>query len=428
MNRQPLFLVLTLPAALLIAFFCALPSAQPALAGQPGGTMIVTSNLDNNVPDSVLTLREAILIAMGGTGPNGLNRPLTADEYTTAASKCTVDVSYNIIGDCGASYDDVIQFGSNGSHVRLASDLPPINDTGLTSINGQEPTGFATVDGSGAAHGFDLQSDNNVVTRLNLTNMAGYGVHITTSNNLVSGVVITGVTGSGIVINGGGGNRILAVEVGANGSEPCTAPTVSGSGIVLSGTVTGTQITDTLLRCNGEYGILLDGAGTAGNVIGNGPTGGLTGCRVAAPRTGCIEGNRLDGIREQNGAAGNTWSKIPIYDNGGLGISKSDTTRVPAPALTGMTLAPAGYTLRGTAAPGGTVELYQAAPDPSGAGEGRTYLATATADVTGAWSADVGGRSRCFTAFQTAFGSGPLESSEFARNLCLSLYLPLVLK
>jgi PKD repeat protein len=408
MNRHHVSPVPSLLAVLSIVFFFLVPldqaTARP-LAGEPGGTLTVNSPLDNNIADDVLTLREAILIAIGGTGPTGVNRPLTPQEAAATAS-CQYDANWNIIGHCGAGKDDIIQFGSNATFIQPVADLPPITDTGMTTISGQVGGSYVTIDGSGALHGFDLQSNTNVVQRLSLTNMSNYAVHVSSSGNLVANLVITNVAGSGIILNGGSNNRIFAVQVGASDTAPCVPGGVSGSGIVLSGASTGNDVTESRLRCNGQYGILLDGAGTISNTIRGGTIGR-------------IDSNGLDGISERNGAALNTWSKIPIFDNGGLGIYKSNPSGAPAPVLIDVAPNGPGYIVSGTGAPGSTVEIYRAAPDPSGAGEGRAYLATATATDIGDWAALVsGGTLNCFTAFQTITGTNGAESSEFGVNLC----------
>ncbi len=56
----------------------ALAAPEAALSG---GTFFVDSSADNTTPDGRLTLREAIMLANGGTGPLGLNRPVAWEEF-----------------------------------------------------------------------------------------------------------------------------------------------------------------------------------------------------------------------------------------------------------------------------------------------------------------------------------------------------------
>lgn len=80
-----------------------------------------------------------------------------------------------------------------------------------------------------------------------------------------------------------------------------------------------------------------------------------------------------------------TITRNSIYDNGGLGIAVSD----PAVnfAIRPPTLSDVGRDhAAGTACPGCMVELFVAAPDPSGAGEGRTFITSAGAGLDGTFS------------------------------------------
>ena len=413
MKRSPKTVAVNFLAMLWIGLYVLEPSGQAAAAqpqaGTPGGAIItVTSPLDNVTADDVLTLREALLIATGGTGPTGINRPLTVGE--AIQTTCTFDGYRNIIGECGQDANDRIQFSSAVTTITLTANLPPLIDNAITTVFGQLASSYVTVDGAGVFHGFDLQSNDNVLQRLNLTHMKDYAVRTVSAANALQNLVITNIAGSGIIISGGSGNAIFAVQVGNN--SPCTPGGVSGSGIVMSGATTGNTVTESVLRCNGQYGILLDGAGTTSNTISGGTLGR-------------IEANGLDGIHEGNGAAGNTWSQIPIFDNGGLGIFKSNSSFAPAPVLSSISASGLGFVLSGTGVPGSSVEVYRAATDPGGAGEGRKYLATTTAGPTGAWAANITASNLdCLTAFQTVNSA---ESSKFATNVCpLQVYLPMV--
>ncbi|MBN2554643.1 MAG: right-handed parallel beta-helix repeat-containing protein [Anaerolineales bacterium] len=80
-----------------------------------------------------------------------------------------------------------------------------------------------------------------------------------------------------------------------------------------------------------------------------------------------------------------TITRNSIYDNGGLGIAVSD----PAVnfAIRPPTLSDVGRDhAAGTACPGCRVELFIAEPDPSGAGEGRTFITTINAGTDGVFN------------------------------------------
>src|SRR5581483_10011137 len=68
--------------AILTMLMCALALTNSALAATSvtGGTFHVNSTADNLDKDNFITLREAMLIARGGTGANGLNRHVSTAE------------------------------------------------------------------------------------------------------------------------------------------------------------------------------------------------------------------------------------------------------------------------------------------------------------------------------------------------------------
>jgi len=143
------------------------------------------------------------------------------------------------------------------------------------------------------------------------------------------------------------------------------------------------------------------------------------------------------GIRARLGALHNRWSHVSIYDNGGLGIDTGDEGVYTGtlPQVTAVNVVPG--VISGTASASVPplytvrVELYRVAPDPSGHGEGKTYVGWDTTDTEGHWAiTDPAGADGCYTAFQTAKFIGltvTYTSSEFGPNSCRG-FLPLVEK
>jgi uncharacterized repeat protein (TIGR01451 family) len=177
---------------------------------------------------------------------------------------------------------------------------------------------------------------------------------------------------------------------------------------------------------NIHYGALFEGAATSNNTV----------------KGSTLNGNGYDGIGEKGGAYDNRWSHISTFSNGGLGIDLAitddlqNTLTPPWPVITQVIPSGSSTIVRGTA--NGTysvystqVELYTVAPDPSGHGEGRSYLGTAPTDASGNWQITLPGTSnRCFTAFETDFAvviENYWRSTEFGPNTCQT-YLPLLQK
>jgi hypothetical protein len=127
--------------------------------------------------------------------------------------------------------------------------------------------------------------------------------------------------------------------------------------------------------------------------------------------------------------AQNTISQNSTYGNSGLGIRIEDpevSFGVRPPVLID-----AGSTgVRGTACPGCTVELFFASADPSGAGEGKDFLASTVVEPDGSFEMPVSGLGSCILLTSTATDALG-NTSEFSQNLeagiCATLIPPLAL-
>jgi parallel beta-helix repeat protein len=156
--------------------------------------------------------------------------------------------------------------------------------------------------------------------------------------------------------------------------------------------------------------------------------------------------NNAAGITEGGGADYNTWSKVSTYGNVGLGIDKGDIGAVNAPplAVTGITPAAQGVLVNGTFTVSSSVlttyriELYRAARDSTGYGEGKIYIGSVDlpkgAAGTYNWSIPDPLGAVCYTATLTV--SDPINlliasSSEFSANLgvqCNQTFIPAVFR
>jgi len=102
-------------------------------------TLTVNNNLDTNEANNRLTLREALLIARGGTGPEGLNRRLQPGEARQIAGATII--GRWIVSGAGAGFQDTIVFAqtfpgaardpvTGAFHIEIESPLPPLDDRG----------------------------------------------------------------------------------------------------------------------------------------------------------------------------------------------------------------------------------------------------------------------------------------------------------
>jgi hypothetical protein len=73
------------------------------------------------------------------------------------------------------------------------------------------------------------------------------------------------------------------------------------------------------------------------------------------------------------------------------------------------------------------VEVYRAAVDPSGYGEGKSFVGSVATDGYGAWTLTFPGAGGCFTAFMTEHSLlvHASASSEFSANTCRT-FLPFI--
>ncbi len=129
-----------------------------------------------------------------------------------------------------------------------------------------------------------------------------------------------------------------------------------------------------------------------------------------------ISRNCLHGILQSGpGTAYNSFINNAVFNNDSLGIAnRSSGVTLPQPPI--LTVVTASQVAGINAPPLGRVQLYLAAPDPSGAGEGRRIVGDGYADSAGQFSFAVSGLTS--TDFVTAVATDTNgSSSQFAVNV-----------
>jgi parallel beta-helix repeat protein len=295
---------------LIVLMFLANLGAQPINAA-PNITIRVNTVSDNNLSDTTISLREAVLLVNGGTGGDslrtGLGRALSSQESAL--------ISGGTIGATGVAANIVFSDLPGLSTIAITSgtgsaneSLPPILTSGVV-INGATGAGTpVTLDGSGAPAATDvlwLGWDNPLldpaptitVTEITIQNIAisgaqRYGIHLDpASNSLVSNCSVTGSTSYAIFISGKygladhdtienctvGNNNSLGVvvnrpdsnhaiirnnRIGTNSFGTAAAPN-TGAGIALFTGTHDVQITGNIISGNTLQGIYLDGTAVA---------------------------------------------------------------------------------------------------------------------------------------------------------------------
>jgi len=325
-----------------------------------------------------------------------------------------------------------------GIHIEPAADA---------NIMGSSDPAHKNVISGNTAVGIDVESDDNIIQGNHIgCNLAGdaalgqqEGVVLGGNSNLLGGNnagdgnLISGNDIDGVIIGwDSSGHQILGNIIGADASG--TAPlgnfvgifTIGGDNIVIGN---NSALGGNLVAFNGHHGImLLSQAKTyhiAGNTITQNGGDGIT--------LGTFSAN--PDVPEQI-----TINRNSIFDNGELGVDlfpDGVTLNDPGDADTGantllnfpeLSQVTASNAL-GTACTGCRVEAFIADDDPSGYGEGMTFVGEAFTDSSGNFSVplDVNLVSTCnLITMRATDGSG--NSSEFSKNMrvspCFSLPLP----
>jgi len=192
---------------------------------------------------------------------------------------------------------------------------------------------------------------------------------------------VTGVTVTGNLIHGNGGSGIDAT--GGTTGVTLTDNTLRGNGIAGTGNAetagarldgSNNQIIGNLLEANYGAGVLVT-AGSSGNTLSMNATfaNGTITNRIGIGPTGQIGIDLLVGGDNVRGGTAPfvTLNDVGDGDAGGNGL-------LNFPALESAGGGAGILSVAGWARPGSIIELFIAEPDPSGLGEGRTWIATVT--------------------------------------------------
>jgi len=252
-----------------------------------------------------------------------------------------------------------------------------------------------------------------------IASSTSYGVMLTTnstnavtiSNNWIGlardGVTARGNAGHGVAVWTGSNNASITNNVISANSVGVWIG--SGTGHVITGNLIGTDSTGTIAKGNSYSGVAIsDGAvatvgGTTAGLANTIANNGAAGVLVANGGVARITGNSI---------YANTGLGIDLVSNTmasmaapGDGVTANDGAKTTGksnqlmdfPVITSAVVTSKQFTVSGyvgsaagqSAFAGATVEVFVAAADPSGYGEGKTYLGALTADANGNFSGTV---------------------------------------
>jgi len=336
------------------------------------GTLIVNSTADTSLVDSVLTLREALLVANGT-----LTGPFTAAEQGQM-SGCLFTLTggfYYITGGCGAGIQDNIFFAPALGFrpvITLNSPLPVINDSAPTNIlgaflfNNVQPVINAQNIGADQ-DGLVVASDDNGIFSISVINAPRHGIVLNGNQNIVSTWTMARNNGGSGIYVAGLTNTVSNSYIGVFSNTVTNGFDCAGNnwdGIYLASTARATTIRKNRIGCNGWAGILIDNSSdnriggssyiTDGNGIHLNSAEGIyirgsnarrnliqanhigsnsTGLRIQAGRQNTVTVGSLpddynamsysigDGVRFENGAQNNLLAQAHVSSNGRHGVN-----------------------------------------------------------------------------------------------------------
>jgi titin len=400
------------------------------IAGNGDGGISIQGGSNNVVAGNRIGTDVTGMVSMTNFGGVGISAGGQFNRIGTNGDGISDELERNIIGD-GVSINSV--GGVSGSNI-VAGNFIGVDASGQHSI----PGGLLVVDGVNNrigtnGDGIADDAERNVITVVQLRSNA--------SGNVVAGNFIgTDATGTMHLLGLSGDNYSLSLVEGASSNRIGTdgngiadkaesnviAGEPTGVGINLdrssnnqiTGNYIGTDRTGTLNLGSGKEGIYalyshsnqLGGVGALGNTIAFNARAGIA-----------LQDSVQDSI------LGNS-----IHDNGGLGIELlgSGNDNQAAPVLSALR-SPSGtnitFTLASVANTNFRIEFYSnQTPDPSGYGEGQTYLGfvTVTTDANGNASSMTSpltlptGQSFLTATATVDHGNGSFgDSSEFALDV-----------
>lgn len=352
---------------------------------------------------------------------------------------------------------DTITFSTTGK-IALSSQLPDITDDSLVIDASSQWSGGIpgdTVDGGGSIPtGLVINADGCVIRGLVIQNFT-IGIKIDTGNhNTIGGTgpnhrnIISHNSGDGIYILGDN-NRVIGNYIGTDASGNTQAGNTVG--ITLYGGMNneiGGSISSerNIISGNSGAGVILQSSSTSDNTIkgnyigtktdgasdlGNGGDGILlrNGTRHNKADSNVIAFNNKGIVAKDNATDYNKFTKNSIFDNGGPGIDLGDdghgvSSGGPNEGIQAPTIDLAEPdTIRGTGPSNSIIEIFKGGSDPSGYGEGKTFITSGIINGSGNFAIGVTGVIAGDTVSATATDMDG-NTSEFSHYKRVEEYQP----
>ena len=318
------------------------------------------------------------------------------------------------------------------------SSLPGL--TGPVVIDGSSQPGWAgapiiEINGASAGTGTSglyvpASGSESTIRGLIINRFDGSGIYGLSSADLVIRGNYIGTDASGTV--GLGNNNGIYITGSSSdtigGTTSAERNVISGNtydGIYLSdvwdsfiqGNYIGTQASGTGAIPNGQHGIHLD-TNSSRNMIGGTASG--AGNLIASNTGGGIAIGGSDSVSNtilSNSIADNAWLGLDLGMDGVTANDADDADTGPNnllnfPVIYSVTISGGNVTIIGEARPGATVEFFEAAADPTGYGEGQTFVGSAVEGSASDSNETVGMVDDTANQFTFTFAVGSLDAGD----------------
>jgi hypothetical protein len=267
------------------------------------------------------------------------------------------------------------------------------NQAGVASVGGSSGIVRNNLIGFGRVTGVNLISGStgwsisgNEIRDSGMDTADGDGITMDASPaNTASGNLITGSSSQSfaVTVAGATGNTFTNNTVTGNGVGIASS-LVQSSGVVIRSGAASTTLDRNVIRANYGAGVQVNNGSTGTRITRNSfALNGTITARNGSGATGqiAIDLNSATDDIQFGTAPFTTLNDLNDADAGGNGLRNF-------PVITSATLMGGNLVVSGYARPGSLIELFIANPDPSGFGEGETYLLTLTEGGTGAGGTD----------------------------------------
>jgi uncharacterized repeat protein (TIGR01451 family) len=336
---------------------------------------------------------EAATFTVTNTNDNGAGSLRQAILDANAAVGSTQQIIFNI-PTTDAGYDSLTGIYT----VQPDSTLPPVtsrSDLDATTQPGFSGTPIVELDGTNApGYGLQIDAGNCVVRGLIINRFSGIGVDLAggSSSTVVLGNYIgTDYTGT-VALGNDEGVLVTSTNCEVGGIAPGEGNLISGnaanglrilgsgaSSVEIYGNLIGTDVSGTLPLGNGGSGVWVADASSLrlggtnpgeGNLVAFNSGTGISILGSGGPKR--LRGNLI----HDNGALGIDLADDGITLNDAGDLDTGPNELINYPILETASIQGADLILTGFSRPSTEIDLFVSDGDPSGFGEGRTYLTT----------------------------------------------------